>query len=104
MASKIKRGDHVIVISGDFKNETGEVLSVLKEEKRVVVKGVALCFRHTKPSARHPEGGRITKERPIHISNVALLDGDKPTRIGFKVRSDGKKVRVAKRSGNEIGG
>lgn len=104
MAAKIKKGDSVIVLAGRDKGKTGEVLRVLPQENRAIVAGVNTVQRHQKQSANQ-EGGIIAKAAPIHLSNVALVDpkDDKPTRVGFTER-DGKKVRVAKRSGEIIDG
>ncbi len=107
MAAKIKKGDYVQVISGSLKNgkgKKGEVLQVFTKENRVLVAGVNMVKRHVKPSQADPEGGIKTFEAPIAISNVAHLDpkDGKPTRVGFKTLKDGKKVRVAKRSGEVI--
>lgn len=98
----IKKGDTVQVIAGQDKGAKGEILRVLKDERRVVVKGVNVCTRHQKPTATNP-GGLIKKEQSIHASNVMLVDpsSDKPTRVGMKM-VDGKKVRFAKRSGSVI--
>ena len=106
MAAKIKKGDYVIVLSGNDKGRKGEVLSVSPAEERVVVKGVRLVKRHVKPSQADPDGGIKSFEAPIHISNVAHIDpkDNVATRVGFKVLKDGKKVRVAKKSGETIDG
>ena len=106
MAAKIKKGDYVIVLSGNDKGRKGEVLSVSPAEERVVVKGVRLVKRHVKPSQADPEGGIKTFEAPIHISNVSHIDpsDNVAPRVGFKVLKDGKKVRVAKKSGEVIDG
>ncbi|HEY8246492.1 MAG TPA: 50S ribosomal protein L24 [Hyphomicrobium sp.] len=104
MASlKIKKGDHVIVIAGRDKGKHGEVVEMLPKEQRALVRGVNVVRRHQKQTAAQ-EGGIISKEAPIHISNLALEDpkDGKPTRIGFKFLDDGKKVRFAKRSGEVI--
>jgi large subunit ribosomal protein L24 len=104
MASlKIKKGDHVIVIAGRDKGKHGEVVEMLPREGRALVRGVNVVRRHQKQTAAQ-EGGIISKEAPIHISNLALEDpkDGKPTRIGFKFLQDGKKVRFAKRSGEVI--
>ena len=103
MVAKIKKGDKVIVISGKDKGKQGEVLNVLSEENRVVVGGVAMVKRHTKPS-QTSEGGIVTKESSIDISNVAHIDpkDGKATRVGVKIEKDGTKVRIAKRSGTAI--
>jgi large subunit ribosomal protein L24 len=100
---KIKKGDSVVVISGRDKGRTGEVLRVLPAESRLIVQGVHLAKRHTKPRMGEP-GGIIEKELTIHISNVAHIDPQsrKPTRIGYKVLEDGRKVRFARRSGEVI--
>jgi large subunit ribosomal protein L24 len=100
---KIRKGDKVIVISGRDKGKTGEVLRVLREESRVLVQGVNMVKRHTKASPATP-GGIIDKEAPLHISNVAHVDptSNKPTRVGFKVLDGGRKVRIARRSGEAI--
>ena len=102
MASKIKKGDKVVVISGSDKGKTGEVLRTLPSENRVVVQGVNLVKRHTRASATS-QGGIIEKEATIHVSNVAHVDpkDNKPTRVGFKLVDD-RKVRVAKRSGEQL--
>ncbi|MDR2901563.1 MAG: 50S ribosomal protein L24 [Lactobacillales bacterium] len=101
--AKIKKGDQVIVISGDDKGKTGEVMKVMPKEAKVLVQGVNVVKRHTKPS-QESAGGIVTKEKPIHISNVALIDKKtgKATRVGFKVEKAGHKVRVSKRSGDVI--
>ena len=104
MAAKIRKGDKVVVISGRDKGRTGEVVEMRPAESRAVVRGVNLVKRHQKQSPQQ-EGGIISKEAPIHLSNLAYVDKDgKPTRIGFKTRTDGTKVRVAKRTGAEIDG
>ena len=104
MASlKIKKGDHVIVLAGRDKGKHGEVVEMLPKENRAVVRGVNVVRRHQKQTAAL-EGGIISKEAPIQISNLALEDpkDGKPTRVGFKFLDDGKKVRFAKRSGEVI--
>jgi large subunit ribosomal protein L24 len=100
---KIKKGDKVVVTTGRDKGKKGEVLRVLREESRLVVQGVHMVKRHTRPSAGNP-GGIVEKEGTIHISNVAHVDpkSGKPTRVGFKFLEDGRKVRVARRSGETI--
>ena len=98
---KIKKGDRVKVIAGRSKGKVGDVLRVLPAEDRVVVSGVNVIKRHTKPS-RTGEGGIIEREAAIHVSNVALLHDDKPTKVGFKFLEDGRKVRVARASGETI--
>jgi large subunit ribosomal protein L24 len=105
MAAKIKKGDKVVVLAGKDKGKTGEVVEVRPSEDRAVVRGVNVVRRHTKQSAQS-EGGIIAKEAAIHLSNIAIADpkDGKATRIGFKVLDDGRKVRVAKRSGDVIDG
>jgi large subunit ribosomal protein L24 len=105
MAAKIKKGDKVVVLSGRDKGRSGEVLRVLPREGRALVQGVNLVKRHQRQSARE-QGGIISKEVSIHLSNLALADptSGKPTRVGFKILNDGRKVRVAKRSGEVIDG
>ena len=105
MAAKIRRGDRVMVLSGREKGRTGEVFEVRPDENRALVRGLNMVKRHQKQSAQNPESGIISKEAPIHLSNLAYVDKDgKPSRVGFKIRTDGTKVRVAKRSGAEIDG
>ena len=104
MASlKIKKGDHVIVIAGRDKGKHGEVVEMRPKEERAIVRGVNVVRRHQKQTASQ-EGGIVSKEAPIHISNLALEDpkDGKPTRVGFKFLDDGKKIRFAKRSGETI--
>ena len=98
---KIKKGDTVLVISGNDKGKTAQVLKVLVKTDRVVVEGVNVVSRHTKPSNSNPDGGIVKKEAPIHSSNVMLVDPktNERTRVGSKVE-DGKKVRYAKKTGN----
>ena len=105
MAAKIKKGDTVVVIAGRDKGRSGEVIEMRRDEGRALVRGVNVVKRHQKQSAQQ-EGGIVSKEAPIHLSNIAVADpkDGKPTRVGFKVQPDGKKVRVAKRSGAEIDG
>lgn len=103
MAAKIKKGDTVIVRTGRDKGKSGEVTKVFVTENKVLVSGINTVKRHTKPGAGG-NGGIITKEAPIHVSNVALADpkDGKATRVGFKVGKDGTKQRIAKRSGEVI--
>jgi large subunit ribosomal protein L24 len=100
----IKKDDTVYVLAGDDKGKTGRVLSVLAKENKAIVEGVNMVSKSTKPNAKTPQGGIIKKEAPIHISNLAVVDPKtkKPTRVGFRVNEDGKKVRYAKKSGEEI--
>jgi large subunit ribosomal protein L24 len=105
MAARIRKGDRVVVLTGRDKGRTGEVIEVRPAQNTALVRGVNLVKRHQKQSATK-EGGIISKEAALHLSNIALADpkDGKPTRVGFKVHADGKKVRVAKRSGVEIDG
>ena len=108
MAAKIRKGDKVIVLTGRDKGRTGEVVEVRPADERAIVRGVNMVKRHQRQSAQQ-EGGIISKESTIHLSNLAIADpkDGKPTRIGFKFIGKGddrKKVRVAKRSGAEIDG
>jgi large subunit ribosomal protein L24 len=105
MAAKIRKGDKVVVMTGRDKGRTGEVIEVRPSEQRALVRGIHMVKRHQRQTAQQ-EGGIISKEAPIHLSNLALADpkDGKPTRVGFQFQKDGKKVRVAKRSGVEIDG
>ncbi|MBB1247868.1 MULTISPECIES: 50S ribosomal protein L24 [unclassified Rhizobium] len=101
---KIRKGDKVVILTGKDKGRSGEVLQVIPKEDRAIVRGINVVKRHQRQSASQ-EAGIITKEAPIHLSNIAIADpkDGKPTRVGFKVEGD-KKVRVAKRSGVSIDG
>ena len=103
MARHIKQGDTVMVTTGADKGKTGRVLRILADKDRVVVEGIARVWKHVRPSQRHPQGGRIQKDAPIHISNVMPVDPStgKGTRVKFETR-DGKKVRVAAKSGTVL--
>ena len=104
MAARIRKGDKVVVLTGRDRGRTGEVIEVRPAEGRALVRGVNMVKRHQKQT-QSQEGGIISKEAPIHLSNIAYVGKDgKPTRIGFKIHADGKKVRVAKSSGAEIDG
>ena len=105
MAAKIKKGDKVVVLTGRDKGRTGEVIEMRPRESRVLVRGVNMVKRHQRQSAQQ-EGGIISKEAPVHLSNIALADprDGKPTRVGFRILDDGRKVRFAKRSGELIDG
>jgi large subunit ribosomal protein L24 len=105
MAAKIKKGDKVIVVAGRDKGKTGEVRQVIPAEDRAVVAGVNLVKRHQRQTAKQ-EAGIVSKEATIHLSNLAVADpkDGKPTRVGFKILDDGRKVRFAKRSGDVIDG
>ena len=104
-ASKIKKGDTVVVLSGKDKGKTGEVVRAMPKDMKVVVSGVNVATRHRKPTQVNPQGGLERKEAPLHVSKVALADpkSGKATRVRFEVR-DGKKVRVAVKSGELING
>ena len=106
MAARIRKGDRVEVISGAQKGRRGEVLQVMPKENRAVVQGVRMATKHTKPSGMGQPGGIVEVEAPIHLSNLALVDvkTDKKTKVGFRVLEDGRKVRVAKATGNVIEG
>ena len=99
----IKKGDTVYVNAGNDKGKTGKVLSVIPAKDRVIVEGINLVSKHTKPNAKQPQGGIIKQEAGIHISNLQLIDpkSGKPTRVGHKF-VDGEKIRYAKKSGEEI--
>jgi large subunit ribosomal protein L24 len=105
MAARIRKGDKVVVLTGRDKGRSGEVIQVMRAEDRALVRGVHMAKRHQRQTAAQ-EGGIISKETPIHLSNLALADpkDGKPTKVGFKILPDGKMVRVAKRSGVEIDG
>lgn len=97
---KIKRDDTVLVISGNDKGKRGRVLRVVPEQDRVLVEGVRMMKKHTKPTQRDPQGGIVEREAPIHVSNIMVIDphSDEPTRVGKKRLDDGRNVRVAARS------
>ena len=103
MAAKVRKGDRVVVLSGRDRGKVGEVLRAIPREERVIVSGVNIIKRHTRPRPGHP-GGIDEREGPVHVSNVAHADtvSGKPTRVGFRVLEDGRKVRFAKRSGEVI--
>ena len=105
MAAKIKKGDKVVVITGRDKGRSGEVVQVMPREDRAIVRGVNVVKKHQRQTMNQ-EGGIISKEAAIHLSNLAIVDpkDGKPTRVGFKVLEDGRKVRFAKRSGDLIDG
>ncbi len=102
--SHVKKGDTVVVISGNSRGSEGKVLEVVREKDRAIVEGVNLVSKHTKPNSKHPQGGIIKQEASIHVSNLMLKDPKtgKPTRIGRKLDSNGKLVRYSKKSGEEI--
>ena len=100
----IKKGDTVYVNSGESRGKQGRVLRVLVKDQKAIVEGLNIVKKSTKPSAKNPQGGIVEMEAPIHISNLSLIDpkSGKATRVGIKVTEDGKKVRIAKKSGEEI--
>jgi large subunit ribosomal protein L24 len=104
MAAKIRKGDRVMVLAGKDKGRQGAVLKVFPKDERVLVEGLNIVHRHTKPSQGDPQGGIKNKEAPIHVSNVAIVDSKgKPTRVGFRMDGD-KKVRFAKTTGEVVNG
>jgi len=105
MAAKIKKGDKVVVLAGRDKGRSGEVVQVMPKEERALVRGVNMVKRHQRQTVSQ-EGGIISKEGPIHLSNLGMADpkDGKPTRVGFRILDDGRKVRFAKRSGELIDG
>ena len=100
---KIRKGDNVIVLTGKDKGRTGEVLKVMPKESRALVSGINMVRRHQRQTQTE-QAGIVNKEAPIHLSNLALAVDGKATRVGFKIKEDGTKVRVAKRSGEVIDG
>ena len=105
MAQRIKKGDMVVVLAGNDKGKTGEVMRVLNKVDKVLVQGINRVYRHMRPSRQHPQGGRIQKEMPLHISNVLPVDPEtsQPTRVGFRKAEDGSKERFARKSGKSLG-
>lgn len=105
MAAKLKKGDTVVVLTGRDKGKTGEIVQMFPDDNKALVRGVNVVRRHTRQSAQS-EGGIISKELPVQLSNLAIADpkDGKPTRVGFQIKEDGTKVRVAKRSGDLIDG
>ncbi len=102
MKLKVKKGDMVTVINGDYKGQQGKVLRVLADKKQAFVEGIRLVSKHTKPNNANPQGGIIKKEAPIHISNIMVMDNQKnPTRVGRRIE-DNKLVRFSKKSGEVI--
>jgi len=106
MAARIKKGDKVLVTTGSDKGRRGEVLRVIPADGRAVVRGVNLAKHHQKPSQANQQGGIVSVEATIHLSNLTLIDPktDKPTKVGFRVLDDGRKVRVAKATGQAVEG
>jgi large subunit ribosomal protein L24 len=105
MSRGIRKGDMVQVITGNDKGKVGEVITIDVENDKVLVQGVNRVYRHLRPSRQHPQGGRIQKEMPIHLSNVLPIDPktNRPTRVGFRINDDGSKERIAKQSGESLG-
>jgi large subunit ribosomal protein L24 len=100
---KIKKGDTVFVIAGDDKGKKGRVLEIITDKNRAIVEGINMVSKHTKPNAKHPQGGIIKQEAPIHISNLMVVDGSgEPTRVGRRMGEKGKLVRFAKSNDEEI--
>lgn len=104
MKLKVKKGDQVVILAGKNKGSRGEILRVNREDAKVVVQGANMVKRHQKPTQTNP-GGIVSQEAEIHVSNVALIDpkSDKATKVGYKAGKDGKKVRVARKTGTELG-
>ena len=105
MARHVKKGDMVVVITGDDKGKTGEVLRVFPDREKVLVQGINFVWKHLRPSRQQPQGGRVKKEMPVSVSNVLPVDPktNQPTRVGFRVNEDGSKERIAKKSGESLG-
>jgi len=99
---KIKKGDSVQVISGADSGKAGRVIKVYLDMDKVVVEGINMVKKHTRPTQDNPQGGIVEKEAPVHVSNIMLLVSGKPTRVGYKILENGKKVKVAKSSGEVI--
>lgn len=102
MPAHVRKGDSVMVTSGQFKGRIGEILRVIPKDDAVVVKGINLKTKHVRPTRIAPQGGIITKELPIHISKVSPIVDGKPVRVGFRLEKDGSKVRVARHGGKEL--
>jgi large subunit ribosomal protein L24 len=100
----IKKGDNVVVITGESKGQRGRVLEMIRDKQRAIVEGVNMVSKHTKPNAQNPQGGIVKKEAAVHISNLMLVDpaSGEPTRIGRKLNDKNKLVRYSKKSGEEI--
>ena len=99
---KIRKGDTIQIISGADAGKVGRVIKVYLDRDRILVEGINIVKKHTRPSQDNPQGGIIEKEASIHVSNTLLMAGGKPTKIGYKILEDGKKVRVAKKTGEVI--
>jgi large subunit ribosomal protein L24 len=102
MPRHVRKGDQVMVTSGDYKGQTGEIIDVDTKHDRVLIKGVNLVTKHNKPTRANPQGSIITKEAPLHISKVSPVVDGKPVRVGFRTEKDGDKVRVARHAGKEV--
>lgn len=100
----VRKGDEVVVISGKDRGKKGKILAAFPSEQRVLIEGINIVKRHTKPNAAYPQGGIVDKEAPVHVSNVMLIDPktSEPTRVGKKILKDGTKVRYAKKSGEVL--
>lgn len=98
----IKKGDTVYVNAGEYKGQTGRILAIFPKKSQAIVEGINIVSKHQKPNAENPQGGIVKKEAPVHISNLMLVDGGEPTRIGRRKNDEGKLVRYAKKSGEEI--
>ena len=105
MASKIRKGDTVVVMAGKDMGKRGEVLRVNPATGKITVQGINRVYRHMRPSRQHPQGGRVQKEMPLDVSNVMVADPKtgKPTRVGFRILGDGTRERYAKKSGQSLG-
>ncbi len=102
MPRHIRKGDIVIVTAGEYRGATGEIMRVIPSDSRVVVQGVNKRIKHLKPTQANPQGGRLEREMPIHISNVSPVVDGKASRVRFETKSDGSKVRIAVRGGKEL--
>tara|TARA_B100000686_G_C16685925_1_gene914793 strand:- start:132 stop:437 length:306 start_codon:yes stop_codon:yes gene_type:complete len=99
---KIKKGDIVQLITGNDVGKSGRVIKVYPEKEKIIVEGLNMVKKHARPTQENPQGGIMEKEAAVHISNVMILSGGKPTRVGYKILDDGKKVKFAKKSGEVI--
>ena len=99
---KIKQGDTVQVISGSYNGKEGRVLKVINSKNRLIVEGINMLKRHMRPTQENPQGAIVEKEGSIHVSNVQLVSGGKPTKVGYKILDDGKKVRISKKTGKKV--
>ncbi len=100
----VKKGDTVFVVTGEYKGQKGRVLEVIRKTNKAIIEGINMISKHTKPNSKHPQGGIIKKEAPVHISNLMLVDpsSGEPTRIGRKLSNKNKLIRYSKKSGEEI--